>query len=506
VEISGGMMHINRRDFIGRAMALSTATILAPGILKALENVADDAPGLPFDEEEISLILARALEKGGDFSEIYYESIHSLSLKLSEGVFSEATVGFSEGTGIRTVDGMKNGYAYLNGFKLPQALEAASTAAFISTLPRKAGVAKAINDRIPQLVTVKLPVGSVSEGRKMQLMEEAEQAARELSPHVKQVDITYFDQTQRRFIVNSDRLRRQNEIPLIWVVVEVLAEKNGVRHQGRARISARQGFEFFDDSSPTAAAREAAREAVEMLDAKTAPGGTMPVVMECGWGGVLMHEAVGHGLEGDFIYKGTSIYADKLGKRVGSDLVTLVDDSSWPNARGTTEFDDEGTPGRRNVLVENGILVGFMHDLISARQLKMTPSGNGRRESFRHYPIPRMTNTFLDNGKTAPADIIADTPRGIYIKSLSGGSVDTISGQFNFIVRESYLIENGKITSPVAGATLIGRGIDVLSNIDAVGNDLKLGVGTCGKEQWVPVTSGQPTARISRGITVGGSA
>jgi TldD protein len=293
---------------------------------------------------------------------------------------------------------------------------------------------------------------------------------------------------------------------MIWIVIEVLAEKDGVRHQGRNRISAHQGFEFFDTNSIVDSAREAARESVDMLSAKPAPSGTMPIVIDHGWGGVLIHEAVGHGLEADFIYKGTSIYADKLGKRVGSDLVTMVDDSSLPNARGTYEFDDEGTIGKRNVLIENGIVTGFMHDLISAKMLKMEPSGNGRRESFRHYPIPRMTNTFLDNGSSNPADIIAGTSKGLFVKNLSGGSVDTISGQFNFVVREAYLIENGKITTPVSGATLIGRGIDVLQNIDAVGNNLQFGPGICGKDQWVPVTAGLPTVRVASGITVGGSA
>jgi len=245
---------------------------------------------------------------------------------------------------------------------------------------------------------------------------------------------------------------------------------------------------------------------VVMLDAKPAPSGVMPVVMNPGWGGVLIHEAVGHGLEGDFIYKGSSIYSDRLGEKVGSPVVTLIDDSSLPNARGTTGFDDEGTAGQRNVLIEKGILKGFMHDLISAKMLNAEPTGNGRRESYRHYPIPRMTNTFLDNGDANHDDIIADTKNGIFVKTLSGGSVDTISGQFNFIVREAYLIEEGRITAPVSGATLIGRGIDVLMNIDIVGNNLNLGVGICGKGQWVPVTSGVPTIRVAKGITVGGMA
>ncbi|OGC90886.1 MAG: hypothetical protein A2W25_13165 [candidate division Zixibacteria bacterium RBG_16_53_22] len=491
---------------MGQMMMLSAASFLAPGLLKFAELKAENVLSPPFDDDQFRVLLSKALARGGDFSEIYFESVQSLSLKLSERVFSEATLGFSEGTGIRTVDGIKNGYAYINGIDFAGAKEAAGTAAFIANSPRIIEVAEPVVKRAPGYITVKIPLDSISEARKMELMEQAEQTARGYSPHVKQVDITYYDHFKKRMVANSDGLKIDNELPLIWIVIEVLAEKDGVRHQGRSRISAHQGFEFFDENSMVEAAKEAARESVDMLAAKPAPGGTMPVVMECGWGGVLMHEAVGHGLEGDLIHRGTSIYADKLGRKVASDLVTLVDDSSWPNARGTTEFDDEGTPGQRNVLIENGVVTGFMHDLISAKKLNMSPTGNGRRESYHHYPIPRMTNTFLDNGKSNPADIIADTPKGIYIKSLSWGSVDTISGQFNFAVREAYLIENGKITDPVSGVTLIGRGIDVLTNIDAVGNDLKLGVGICGKDQWVPVTSGQPTVRVTRGITVGGRA
>ncbi len=500
-------MALDRREFIEKMLILSATSALAPGIFDLISGSSSGlAVAQTLDEDQVAKILAKALARGGDFSEVYYESIDSLSLSMSEGVFSEAIVGFSEGSGVRTVDGVKNGYAYVNGRDFAKSLEAAATASFITSAGNTTRLAEPVNMKSPGTVKVKIPLDSISENRKMELLLTAEAAARDYSGDIKQVDITYYDQVQRRVVANSNGLRIENELPLIWVVIEVLAEKNGVRHQGRTRISAHQGFEFFDINDMAEAAREAAREAVVMLSARPSPSGMMPVVIDSGWGGVMIHEAVGHGLEGDIIFKGASIYTDKLDKKVGSDIVTLVDDSSWPNARGTTEFDDEGTLGKRNVLIENGVVRGFMHDLISAKKLGMAPTGNGRRESFRHYPIPRMTNTFLDSGDTVPADIIASTPKGIFIKALSGGSVDTISGQFNFVVREAYLIENGKITSPVSGATLIGRGIDVLTNIDAVGNDLKLGVGICGKEQWVPVTAGLPTVRVASGMTVGGSA
>jgi TldD protein len=500
-------MNMDRREFLEKMAMLSATAALAPRLLSML-TTASCAPLMQksLDEEQIGAILMKALGRGGDFSEVYMEAVQSLSFKMSERVFSEATVGFSNGIGVRTVDSVKNGYAYVNGDDYAKCLEAASTAAYIASAGAQGKIGRPSKIEPPHMITVEIPLDTVAENQKMELVQAAEEAARGYSPYVKQVDITYYDQVQKRSIANSHGLRIENELPMIWVVIEVLAEKDGIRHQGRSRISAHQGFEFFNTNGIVEAAKEAARESVDMLSAKSAPSGMMPVVIKSGWGGVLIHEAVGHGLEGDFIYKGTSIYADKLGKKVGSDLVTMVDDSSWPNARGTTEFDDEGSPGRRNVLIENGFLRGFMHDLISAKMLNASPTGNGRRESYRHYPIPRMTNTFLDNGIFNPDDVVASTKKGIYVRALSGGSVDTISGQFNFVVREAYLIEDGKITTPVSGATLIGRGIDVIGNIDAVGNDLSLGVGICGKDQWVPVTSGLPTLRVARGITVGGSA
>ncbi len=500
-------MKIDRREFLKRTAAISAATACSPWLLGILSSSACGPSMRPeFSEKQIKSILANALARGGDFSEIYIEEISSLSFKMSQQAFSAATVGLAGGVGVRTVDGENNGYAYINGNDFAKTLEAAATAAYIASGTKATNVAAPIITKAPDTISVKIPVESIPEKQKMELVQKAENAARSFDPNVKQVDITYYDQVQKRSIANSTGLRIENEIPLIWVVIEVLAEKNDIRHMGRVRMSAHQGFEFFDTNDIAAGAVAAAREAVTMLDARPAPSGTMPVIMSPGWGGVLIHEAVGHGLEGDAIYKGLSIYADKMGKKVGSSLVTLIDDSSWPNARGTTEFDDEGTPGRRNVLIENGILKGFMHDLISAKKLGATPTGNGRRESYRYFPIPRMTNTFLANGQAKPDDIIADTRKGLLVRALSGGSVDTISGQFNFVVREAYAIENGKTTYPVSGATLIGSGIDVLSNIDAVANNLELGVGICGKGQWVPVTAGIPTIRVADGILVGGNA
>jgi TldD protein len=498
---------LDRRNFLKKTASVSAAALLTPTILSLLAD-SGCSPTLKngMDENQIKTILDKALARGGNFAEIYTEEVTSLSFAMREHSFTDATLGISSGIGVRTVDGDRNGYAYIYGSDESKILEAAATAAYIAAGHNTPKFGAPINSKSPAYCPVKIPINNIPEKRKMELVAEAEAAVRDFSPYIRQVDITYYDETKKRSIANSNGLRIENELPLIWVVVEVLAERDGIRHKGRSRISAHQGFEFFDNNVLVKAAMEAAQEAVTMLDAKPAPSGMMPVVVNRGWGGVLIHEAVGHGLEGDVIYRGTSIYSDKLGKRVGSNLVTLVDDSTWKNARGTTEFDDEGTFGKRNVLIENGILQQFMLDLISARMLKMETTGNGRRQSFSHYPIPRMTNTYLDNGNSKHDDIIASTKKGLYVKGLSGGEVDTISGQFNFIVREAYLIENGKVTTPVAGATLIGRGIDVLTNIDAVADDLDIGPGWCGKDdQWAPVTAGMPTVRVNRGITVGGS-
>ncbi len=498
---------LGRRDFLKKTASVSATALLTPTILSLLaDSGCSPTVQAVMDERQIKTILDKALARGGNFAEIYAEEVSSLAFTMSEHAFTDATVGISSGIGVRTVDGDRNGYAYINGKDIPKTLEAAAAAAYIASGGNTPKFGEPVNSKSPAYCPVKVPIDSIPEKRKMELVAEAEAAARSFSPYIRQVDITYYDETKKRTIANSSGLRIENELPLIWVVIEVLAEREGIRHKGRSRISARQGFEFFDNNVLNNAALEAAQEAVIMLDAKPSPSGMMPVVVNCGWGGVLIHEAVGHGLEGDVIYRGTSIYSDKIGKKVASSLVTMVDDSTWKNARGTTEFDDEGTPGKRNVLIENGILQGFMLDLISARMLKMEPTGNGRRQSFDYYPIPRMTNTFLDNGTSKHDDIIASTRKGLYVKGLSGGEVDTISGQFNFVVREAYLIENGKVTSPVAGATLIGRGIDVLTNIDAVADDLDVGVGWCGKDdQWAAVTAGVPTVRVNRGITVGGS-
>jgi TldD protein len=316
--------------------------------------------------------------------------------------------------------------------------------------------------------------------------------------------INYSDEIRGRVIATSEGIYLSDELPLTGLVVQTLGVGNDTRHMGRERLSRHSGFEVFDEVTPEEMARACARESIAMLEARDAPAGRMDVVMQNGWGGVLVHEAVGHPLEADNIAREIGAFTGKMGQKVASDVFTMVDDGSIPNMRGTINWDDEGTQAKRNVLIENGVLHAYMTDILSAKQLGLERTGNGRRESFRYIPIPRMTNTFIDQGDSEPADIIASTESGLYVQSLSGGSVNPITGQFNFTCREAYLIENGQKTIPVKGATLVGSCIEVVSSIDAVGTDLAFGPGNCGKGQLAEVSVGQPTVRI-RGINVGGS-
>jgi TldD protein len=344
----------------------------------------------------------------------------------------------------------------------------------------------------------------IADGKRLDIVKRANQAALDYDPKIIMASISYYDEIRGRMIANSEGALLSDELPLLFFIVQTLGAGNNTRHLSRERLSRHSGFEMFEEVSPEEVAKTAAREAIAMLDAKDCPAGKMDIVMQNGWGGVLVHEAVGHPLEADNIAKKIGAFTGKLGQKVASDVFTMIDDGSIPNMRGTTNYDDEGTQMNRNVLIKEGRLVKYMSDILSAKQLNMERTGNGRRESFRHIPIPRMTNTFIDKGKDNPEDILASTKKGLYVQSLSGGSVNPITGVFNFTCRECYLIEDGKKTSPVKGATLIGNCLDVISNVDAVGTDLAFGPGICGKGQIAEVSAGQPTVRI-RGINVGGS-
>jgi len=499
--------HMPRRKFL--EMGLKGGLIIAatPTILSQLTScgplVAPGA-GLDMDRATLNKVIAKALERGGDFAEVYLENRISRQIIMEESVFKSGLYGVSQGAGVRVISGDKTGYAYTDEITEESLLRAAEVASYVA---REGNLVQPI-DVSPQkreaFNTVERPLEEIADDKRIEVMQRANQAALDYDPRIKMASIDYYDQIRGRVIANSEGLYLKDELPHLFFIVEAMSEENGNRHMSRERISAHSGFELFDRETPEEAARRAAREAIDMLQAEDAPAGMMDVVMENGWGGVLVHEAVGHPLEADSIARGIGAFTGKVGQKVAADCFTMVDDGTIPNFRGTINFDDEGTQAQRNVLIKDGVLMGYMTDILSAKQLGMERTGNGRRESFRYMPIPRMTNTFIERGSDKPEDILASTKKGIYVQSLSGGSVNPVTGVFNFTCREAYLIEDGKKTRPIKGATLIGSCLDVIRNIDAVGDDLAFGPGICGKGQMAEVTAGQPTVRI-RGINVGGS-
>lgn len=496
-----------RREFLSKTLKGGAVLAATPALLSGLSScssAADISVRTDLDPALLDSTIKRGLAKGGDFAEVYMEKRLVRQISMEESQFKSAEFGISQGAGVRVLCGDKTGYAYtddLSEEKLHRAAEIASAIAqggkTVAPVPVEATKRKSY-------VTVGIPLSSVADRKRLEVMQRANQAALDFDPQIKLAIISYYDEVRGRTIANSEGLLLTDELPLLFFIVNVMSEGKGTRHMARERLSRHSGFEMFTEVTPEEVAQTAAREAVVMLDAQECPAGRMDVVMQNGWGGVLVHEAVGHPLEADNIAKKIGAFTGKLGKKVASDCFTMVDDGTLANFRGTTDFDDEGTRMQRNVLIRNGVLEKYMTDILSARQLGLARSGNGRRESFRYLPIPRMTNTFIEAGESDPADILASTAKGIYVKSLSGGSVNPVTGVFNFTCREVYLIENGTITVPVKGATLIGNCLDIISGIDAVGNDLAFGPGICGKGQMAEVTVGQPTVRL-RGMNVGGS-
>ena len=494
---------IPRRKFL--ELSLKGALVLGstPALLRsALAGEPQAKPQFAF--EDLNKVIARALAKGGEFGEVYIEHRVSRSILLEEGKFRSAVFGISQGAGVRVISGDKTGYAYTDELALDKLLRAADVASYVARGDKAVKPVDIKPGKRPSFITVKVPLQTVADEKRLDIMKRAQDAALAYDSRIKMASIDYYDEVRSRILANSEGLYLSDELPLLFFVVQTLGAGNNTSHMGRERLSRHAGIEMFDDLKPEDAARACARESIVMLEAKDAPAGKTDVVMQNGWGGVLVHEAVGHPLEGDNIARETGVFVGKLGQKVANAKFTMVDDGSLPNARGTTNFDDEGTPMKRNVLIQDGKLVKFMTDVLSAKQIKMERTGNGRRESFRYMPIVRMTNTFIEKGKDKPADILASTPSGIYVQSLSGGSVNPTTGVFNFTCREAYLIEKGKKTAPVKGATLIGNCLDVIQGIDAVADDLDFGPGICGKGQAAEVSAGQPTVRI-RGINVGGS-
>ncbi len=498
---------IPRRKFLEMSMKGGLLIAATPALMTQLISCRSGGrplSGIDMDKDILSKIISKALEKGGDFADVYLENRISRQIVMEESRFKSGLYGISQGAGVRVISGNKTGYAYTDEITREKLLRAAEVASYVARNGTRIKPVNISEKKYPSFVTVKQPLGEVADEKRIEIMKRADQAARDYDPRIKMAMVDYNDEIRGRVIATSEGIYLRDELPLLFFIVQAMSDDGRARHMARERISNHSGFEMFENVTPEIVARNAGREAIAMLAAEEAPAGIMDVVMQNGWGGVLVHEAVGHPLEADNIAKGIGTFTGKMGQKVANDCFTMVDDGTLPNFRGTLNYDDEGTESKRNVLIENGILKGFMTDILSARQLSIARTGNGRRESFRYIPIPRMTNTFIDNGKDKPEDILSSTKKGIYVQSLSGGSVNPVTGVFNFTCREAYMIENGKKTNPIKGATLIGSCMDVISNIDAVGNDLDFGPGICGKGQAAEVTAGQPTVRI-RGINVGGS-
>lgn len=494
---------IPRRKFLEISLKGGLALAATPALLKEL--LAGAATKTPqFEMEDLNKVIRYALGKGGDFAEIYLEHRISRSILMEESKFKNAVFGISQGAGVRVISGDKTGYAYTDEITVEKMIRAAEVASYVARGGKMIEPVDVKEETRPSYITVKVPLGQVADEKRLEIIKRGHDAALSYDPRIKMASIDYYDEIRGRTIANSEGLYLRDELPLIFFIVQTLGAGNNTQHMGRERLSRHSGIEVFDEVKPEDVARTCARESIAMLEAKDTPAGKMDVVMQNGWGGVLVHEAVGHPLEADAISKQIGVFVGKMGKKVASDIFTMVDDGTLPCFRGTTNFDDEGTQMKRNVLIKDGVLVKFMTDILSAKQLNMERTGNGRRESFRYIPIPRMTNTFIETGKDKPADILSSTKSGLFVQSLSGGSVNTPTGVFNFTCREAYLIEDGKMTSPVKGATLVGNCLDIISGIDAVGDNLDFGPGICGKGQAAEVTAGQPTVRI-RGINVGGT-
>jgi len=459
-------------------------------------------------EGSLERVLGTALERRADWADLYFEFRVNQGASLEEGVVKKATRSVSQGVGVRVVAGARSGYAHSDDVTLDRLELAARTARAIAD-ERDAAVAV----RTPASVAahdlyalarppIETPVTDL-----VALLGRIDAAARAVDPHVTNVLAGIGIEHRVVLVVTSDGRMVGDVRPLVHLSVTCIAERDGKREQGSYGGGGRFAFDVLTDGRAERFAREAARQALVNLDADDAPAGTMTVVLGPGWPGILLHEAIGHGLEGDFNRKRVSAFTDRIGTRVASELCTVIDDGTIASRRGSLNVDDEGTPTQRTVLIEKGVLRGYLQDRQNAALMKMPPTGNGRRESFAHLPMPRMTNTFMLAGEDDPADIVRSVERGLYAVYFGGGQVDITSGKFVFSASEAYLIEGGKITRPVRGATLIGNGPDVLTRISRVGADLRLdeGIGTCGKDgQSVPVGVGLPTVRID-GLTVGGT-
>ena len=457
---------------------------------------------------DLERVFAQLMGPSIDAADLYFQHSRNESWLLEEGIVKDGTHSIEQGVGVRAISGEKTGFAYSDEIVLPQLLDASRAARAIAQDGNGAGRPLALHGAKALYPAID-PIESLPNPDKIALLREVDAYARSRDPRVKQVMVSLAASMDTILIAGSDGTLAADVRPLVRLNVQVIAEQNGRREQGHSGGGGRYGYrELIENGRAMAFAEEAVRQALVNLDAVDAPAGSMPVVLGPGWPGVLLHEAIGHGLEGDFNRKGSSAFAGRIGQRVAAPGVTVVDDGTLPGRRGSLSVDDEGTPTECTTLIEDGILKGYMQDKLNARLMGMAATGNGRRESFAQLPMPRMTNTYMLAGQHDPQEIIRSVKKGLYAVNFGGGQVDITNGKFVFSASEAYLIEDGKVTRPVKGATLIGSGPDVLTRVSMIGNDLALdeGVGVCGKDgQSVPVGVGQPTLRVDS-MTVGGTA
>jgi len=475
------------------ALSLAKESILAPANLL---------------ERDIDQIIGSLLSAQVDAADIYFQSSRYESWVLEDGIIKQGTHSSEQGAGVRAISGEKTGFAYSDQLALPALLEAANNVKAITRQGQQRQIQVRPGLSAPALYLPVNPLNSLSDQEKVDLLHRIDRETRKLDDRIEQVIVSLIGVHDSILVADQDGQLSGDVRPLIRMNVTVIIEDTGRREQGSMGGGARADYGYFLDADKGLEyGRQALHQALINLEATEAPAGAMTVVLGPGWPGILLHEAIGHGLEGDFNRKGTSAFSGRVGERVASELCTIVDDGTLAGRRGSLTVDDEGTPTENTVLIEKGILKGYMQDKLNARLMGGKATGNGRRESYAHLPMPRMTNTYMLPGQSDPGEIIASVDKGLYASNFGGGQVDITSGKFVFSASEAYLIENGKVTRPVKGATLIGNGPDVLTRVSMVGNDLELdsGVGTCGKEgQSVPVGVGQPTLKIDS-LTVGGT-
>ena len=460
------------------------------------------------EADQLAGVFGSMLAHKLDYADLYFQYTRTEGWSLEEGIVKSGSFNIDQGVGVRAVSGEKTAFAYSDDISLPALQDAANATRAIARQGGKGKAALIRRGKGRELYRGVDPLASIGDEDKVKLLEALEKLCRDKDSRVSQVMASLGGEYEVVLIARSDGLVAADVRPLVRMSVQVIAEENGRRETGSAGGGGRTDYSYFTPERLAEYADHAVSQALVNLQSRPAPAGTMTVVLGPGWPGILLHEAIGHGLEGDFNRKGSSAFSGRVGQRVASKGVTVVDDGTLPDRRGSLNIDDEGNPTQCTTLIEDGILRGYLQDNLNARLMGVPVTGNGRRESFAHVVMPRMTNTYMLNGDRDPAEIIASVKDGLYAVNFGGGQVDITSGKFVFSASEAYRIENGKVTYPVKGATLIGNGPDALTRVKMIGNDMKLdtGVGTCGKEgQSVPVGVGQPTLRID-GLTVGGTA